>query len=280
MAAGIEPESVFDGSWEIIDRFLGLGEGESLKQKSTARGLPGAPPDQADFERLVLQLYELIETNWSGRIPSKENWRTERQTRLDSDNRSPEVLLERAIALLGDEGLLSDWFNQIPVASGLINDQADKRAAVDLMRLRDKKVAFVELKWASDTPVYAALEILLYGLAFVFSFEHREKLGYQGCPLMVVNDVALEVLAPREFYTGYKLGWLQRGLDQAARTLSAKKSAGTIMMSFNFLTFPRNFELPFAKGSEVLRLRSLDPDDPICQTLVSAVEGIERIQQN
>ncbi len=151
MATGVEPESIFEGTWEVICRFLGLEEGESLKQKSTARGLPGAPPYQADFERLVLQLYELIETNWSGRIPSKENWRVERQTYVSPKNKSKEVLLERAIALLGDEGLLSDWFNQIPVASGLINDRADKRAAVDLMRLRDKKVAFVELKWASDT---------------------------------------------------------------------------------------------------------------------------------
>ncbi len=148
------------------------------------------------------------------------------------------------------------------------------------MRFRDKQAAFVELKWASDTPVYAAFEILLYGLAFVFSFTHREKLGYQSCSLMVVNEVALEVLAPHDFYSGYKLGWLQRGLDQAVRTLSKEKLDGRFSMGFEFLTFPPNFELPFAKGSEVLRLPSLEPSDPICQTLVSAVEGIERVQQS
>ncbi len=138
----------------------------------------------------------------------------------------------------------------------------------------------VELKWESHTPVYAAFEILLYGLAFVFSFEHREKLGYQSCRLMDVNEVALEVLAPHDFYSGYKLGWLQRGLDQAVRTLSKEKLDGRFSMGFEFLTFPPNFELPFAKGSEVLRLPSLEPSDPICQTLVSAVEGIERVQQS
>lgn len=279
MNSKAEPESIFAGTTDIVGRFFGLKDGEHLKQKSTARILTGAAQNREQFRQLVLELYEAIETNWSGRTPSKENWRIERQTDLSPNNRSPEVLLERAIAILGERGFLGDWYNQIPVASGLINDRADKRAAIDLLRFRENRAAFVELKWASDTPVFAAIEILLYGLAFVFSTVHRNQLGYQEKPLLGVNEVALEVLAPSEFYDGYNLTHLQQGLDRAARELSRQKTDGAVSMGFEFLAFPPEFQLPFADGVEVLQLEKCDSNAPICEALVSACEKIAQVSQ-
>jgi len=44
-------------------------------------------------------------------------------------------MLEKAIAILAKEDYLLEWYNQIPVASGLLNSTADRRAALDLARV-------------------------------------------------------------------------------------------------------------------------------------------------
>ena len=187
-------------------------------------------------------------------------------------------MLERAITILSKRGLLSDWYNQIPVASGLINDRADRRAAIDLLRHRENQAAFVELKWASDTPVFAAIEILLYGLVFVFSMVHRNQLDYRERPLLGVNEVALEVLAPSEFYNGYELSQLRQSLDQAAREFSSQKTDGALAMGFEFHSFPSEFQLPFANGVQVLQLENCDSNAPICESTISATEHIAQVQ--
>lgn len=277
MNASAEPGSIFAGTANIIQQFFALGDGEHLKQKSTARRLASNLKGEQNFEQLLQALYAAIESNWSGRTPSKENWRIERQIELGPNNRSPEVLLERAIAILGERGLLNDWFNQIPVASGLVNERSDKRAAIDLMRYGGNKVAFVELKWASDTPIFAAFEILLYGLAFIFSAVHRKQLSYQEQTLLDISELALEVLAPRQFFDGYDLTGLQQKLDNAVRSLSREKTKGILTVGFEFLCFPREFDLPFANGADVLKLGDCEPGSPDCLALISGIRGIEKL---
>lgn len=278
MSSKAEPESIYAGTTDIIRQFFKLNGGENLKQKSTTRKLAGGLRKQEEFQQLLFDLYETIEANWSGREPSKENWRIERQTNLSPNNRSPEVLLERAIAILGERGLLADWFNQIPVASGLVNDVGDKRAAIDLMRHRGNQAAFVELKWGSDTPVFAAVEILLYGLTFIFSTVYRNQLAYQGLPLLGVKEVALEVLAPSQFYDGYELTWLRQGLDSALRDFATGKTDGALSMDFEFLSFPPEFQLPFADGAQVLQLETCNPRSARCEALVSALQKVEQLR--
>ncbi|MCZ6515512.1 MAG: hypothetical protein O6850_06580 [Acidobacteria bacterium] len=280
MTDNAQSTSIFDGTDEIIASALDLRPGKRLKQKSTCRRLANAPLGTPILETLVTDLYERISGNWTGRIPSRENWRHERQTKLSPENKSPEILLERAIALLGSRGLLEEWFNQVPVASGLIDGKADKRAAVDLVCHRSDRADFVELKWGSDTPAFAAFEILRYGLVYLFSFIERERFGYLDTPFMNVSKVNLRVLAPLEFYDSFDLPWLGHGLNEGVRTLAAKKTGGALSMGFGFLAFPSGFDLPFETGEQVLQLEHVTEDDDTCRAIVSAIRNLEPVWDN
>lgn len=187
---------IFAGMDETISASLGLRSGETLKHKRVNRRLSDPPSRLPDFPGLVSTLYGLVAANRTGRRPSDQNWRIARRTSISHRNRSPEVLLERAIANLAERGVLDDWYNQIPVASGLVNAYADKRAAVDLMCYRGRRAELVELKWKSDQPAFAAFEILRYGLAFLYAYVNQRELGYQDNPLMGLEEVELRVLAP------------------------------------------------------------------------------------
>jgi hypothetical protein len=283
MADTNSSKGIFHGTDEIASAFFDLRPGKILKQKSTCRRLVPIGIEQYDFETLVADLYGKVEKNRSDHPPSRENWRSERQITLNSQNRSPEILLERAIAILGERGFSEGWFNQVPVASGLVNGSADRRAAIDLVRHRNDKAEFIELKWESDTPAYAAFEILRYGLAYLLSYINRETFDYAENPLMRVREVSLRVLAPRIYYDDYvdcDLTWLSEGLDLGLRTLVAQKTDGALSMDFGFYAFPPDFSPPFAKGEDVLSMMDLAKDTEPCQQLISALCGIEQIWCN
>jgi len=266
---------LFRGTDETISSFLELRPKETLKQKRTNRALNSRPRTSLNFSVLVSTLYDQITANRSGRRPSDENWRITRQIYISPGNCSPEVMLERAIANMGERGVLGEWFNQVPVASGLVNATADKRAAVDLMRFNGRTVELVELKWKSDQPAFAAFEILRYGLAFLYSYVNQDALGYQDNPLMQVRGADLRVLAPHEYYDGLDLTWLSAGLDAGIRKVAEDLTSGALSMSFGFRTFPRGFELPFESGEDVLRLRTEDTDAG--RTLETAMRSIEPV---
>ena len=280
MANTTSLKGIFHGTDEIISAFLGLSDGETLKQKKTYRRLSLDPNGRQNFEALIADLYGQIERNRTDHLPSQENWRSEAQTTLNPQNRSPEVLLERAIAILGQREILEGWFNQVPVASGLVNDSADKRAAIDLVRHRNDRAEFVELKWESDIPGFAAFEILRYGLAYLFSYINREAFGYTNKPLMNIKEASLRVLAPRVYYSDGDLTWLGEGLAHGIRALAAHKTDGALSMDFGFLAFPSDFDLPFEKGAEVLAMEKMPKEAVPCQILVSAMCGIEPIWNN
>ena len=280
MTDNAQSTSIFDGTDEIIASALDLRPEEKLKQISACRRLATAALGVPILETLVTDLYERISGSWAGRIPSRENWRRERQTNLNPENKCPEILLERAIALLGSRGLLEGWYNQVPVASGLIDGKADMRAAVDLVCHQGDRADLVELKWGSDTPAFAAFEILRYGLVYLFSFVEREKFGYLDIPFMNVSKVNLKVLAPLEFYDDFDLPWLGNGLNEGLRALAAKKTDGALSMGFGFLAFPSGFDLPFKTGEQVLQLKHVTEDDDTCRAIVSAIRNLEPVWDN
>jgi len=88
------------------------------------------------FERVAKNLAENWSEDFSGfRILSSKNWCLRRETDIACHNTSDETMLEKAIAILAKEDYLLEWYNQIPVASGLLNSTADRRAALDLARV-------------------------------------------------------------------------------------------------------------------------------------------------
>ncbi|MBT4040230.1 MAG: hypothetical protein HOC63_07965 [Rhodospirillales bacterium] len=273
----LPPASIFEGTDEIIARALELKSRDDLKHKSVCLRLSKLAEPPSSIAGLVSDLYTQVQNNWSGRIPSQENWRLERQTYIGSTNDSPEVLLERTISILADRGFINDWYSQIPVASGLIDGHANKRTAVDLLRHHKDQTNLIELKWESDTPLYAATEILRYGLAYLLAFSNKDRMGYADKVLLKVENVALQVLAPSTYFRRYELGWLARELNEQLQAFSGEKTENRLEMTFQFLAFPEEFNFPFEQGDQVLSLWNQSEDSTIIQTLISAIRNIEPV---
>ena len=81
---------------------------------------------------LVDAIHRTMEANYArggasaNKGRSRENWRWQAlQPQISERNRSPEVVLERAVAAACDRLGRTDWANQVPVASGLIASARD-----------------------------------------------------------------------------------------------------------------------------------------------------------
>lgn len=269
--------SIFDGTNEIILETLGLASKNSLKHKSICNDLKPLPDYTPGLETLVPRLFSRIEENWNGRLPSKANWKLRRQTTLNPINSSPEVLLERAIVILASRGFLQGWFNQMPIASGLLDGNSGKRAAIDLIRFEGHSADLVELKWESDTPLYAIFEILRYGLVFLFFHQNRKAFDCDSKPLMQVEKLSLRVLAPSKYYSGCDLDWLRGALEKGMKRLFMEKTNNAIQFAFSIQSFPFSFELPFKTGEEVIAFETLPKDAPQIAYLINAMSDLKPV---
>jgi hypothetical protein len=230
---------LFAGVREVVDRTLGVSDyaskGAALCLKG--RGYP------AETATLVQDLFEVIERNWTlavrsdRRSLSNENFRWHRpQMAFAPHNKSSEVTLERALicALLRAER--DDWSNQVPLISGIAGPHAFKRCAVDLVyRKNEGSFEFLELKVNSDTPVYAAVEILVYGLLWLLSRRDRKHIGYAEGPILDARQLMLSVLAPRSYYSRYSIEPLASAINEGLVVLG-KHHGATI--GFSFKAFP------------------------------------------
>lgn len=205
--------SILAGIGSLVDSWLAIpanGQPPYYRHKSAAIDLSSRRMPITGTTEFLQASYTKIHRNWltarkDGYFnPSKENWRWKRHLELSVANKSPELRLERAIVAACGE----DWSNQMPTASGLVGPAIDKRAAVDLVfRENLASYSLVELKVDSNTPLYAAMEILMYGLLLVWSKEHIEDLGYDAeiQPVLGATTVMLGTLAPARFYSNYSL---------------------------------------------------------------------------
>ena len=280
MSDNDQSSGIFDGTDTVIASFFGLRDNQHLRHRSLSRSLNDTGTGDRDFLALVSDLYECIESNHSGRQPSRENWRSKRVTTLADHNKSPEVLLERAVAMLGEAGAMPGWLNQVPVASGLIDDRSDKRAALDLVELKDETARFVELKWESDTPGFAAFEVLRYGLVYLFCRINAAEFDYTDRRLMRVGRVDLQVVAPTAFFEKHDLGWLERGLDLAVGGLSSQKTSGQLAMGFEFLAIPPDFEFPFRDGAEVRAACEAEPPSEGARRVCDVFDNLSPVWPN
>jgi len=187
-------ENYFDSYWQAVARLLNCNP----KQKTSAirLGAPETPP--IDGVALVRELMAVMSgARW--REPASASggnwaWRSELS---DHSTLSPEVVLERAVVALGG---VADWTYQMPTSSGLHGSASGKRRSIDLVRRRGADhYALVELKVNSDQPLYAAFEILGYGLAYL----HARRNGQRGSGLhdvMTARRIDLVVLGPHDWY--------------------------------------------------------------------------------
>jgi hypothetical protein len=217
-----------------------------------------------DSLALLEELYQIIENNWQRsrpfycKPPSKENWRVMRRPQFAQYNISPEVTLERHIVQATEH-----WVNQVPTSSGLTGPRYDKARNIDLAHnLGPGEWEFIELKVNSDTPLYAAMEILQYGLLFLFSRRHQEELGCKKASkiMLQASQIHLKVLAPSQYYLPYQppqqyqLQWLEESLNEGLQQFVDGSHQAPLQMDFQFEAFSPDFIWPPANGGT-------DPDD-------------------
>lgn len=188
LPAAFLPTSLIDGVEAAACNALGI---KRLRHRSALQSL--RLDSGVDLAELV---HRIVSSNWStGRAASNknrsgQNWRWALQPQIGERNRSPEVVLERAIAGACVRGGRIDWANQIPVASGLISGAADGRRALDLAyRSGERRFQLIELKIASDTPLYAAVELLGYASACCWRAQTRRRVRpYCSRPNMLIFE--------------------------------------------------------------------------------------------
>jgi hypothetical protein len=199
-----------------------------------------------DIHELLVEMVMTIEGNWqdssrrrSGKRPSRENWRLEKRLHIAEHNTSPEKTLEKAIARF--EG----WYNQVPTASGLHNQNSDKLRNIDLVRQVAPSIfEFVELKVASKTPVYAAMESLIYAALYFFSLRNYSEEERASKVLLRAKTIRWLVLAPGLYYQS---GDSHVGLDQritGGLQSYAESHDVPCEMGFEYLAFPESFAWP------------------------------------
>lgn len=228
---GRSPASLLLGVDAAVSGALGIA---NVRHRSALHRL--RIPASVDIAAIV---HRVIAANWiAGRASenkdrSRQNWRWTLQPQISGANRSPEVILERAIASACAAAGRSDWANQIPVSSGLIKGASDGRRAADLARRKnDGAYELIELKIASDTPLYAAVELLGYASLWLLA---RTDPPATNPALLAAKRLDLRVLAPAPFYSSFKLESLERVIDDGARSLVKAES---VQLSFCFDVLP------------------------------------------
>jgi hypothetical protein len=268
MVKGKHMKGILEGTGLVIDRFLGVEQFGSTtphyKHKQSCLHISEKPLPELDSLALLEELYRIIEDNWQRsrnhyrKPPSQENWRVMRCPEIAEQNTSPEVTLERSIIKATEE----HWVNQVPTSSGLTGPRYDKVRNIDLVHnLAHGVWELIELKVNSDTPLYAAMEILQYGLLFLFSRRHQQELQYDTSKeLLQATQIHLKVLAPSRYYISnragapYQLQWLEESLNEGLQQFVDGSQQAPLQMDFQFEAFSPDFIWPTANGGS-------DPDD-------------------
>jgi hypothetical protein len=251
-------ESILKDVGKIIDEALclkscGIGKEPHYEHKASCRKLLELAPPTFDATALIKKIYDKVESNWKEGInysPSTENWRFEPRTNIDVRNNDPEIKLERAIVSTQTQPPIN-WANQMPTSSGFVGPQADKHRNIDLIhRCEDGAYEFIELKVDSDTPLYAAMEILQYAVLYIFSRENEQKMKWGSAkqkPLREATVIHLRVLAPCSYYEGYNLDWLEENICNGLKAFLAGRTP-KLQMDFRFDAFPPWFSSDHAKA--------------------------------
>jgi len=186
--------SLFDVYWAAVSRLLACNP----KHKIAAIQMSRSSLPIGNGAALVGELMSAMEgPEWSQPVSlSNGNW-VWRDAQSVPTTSSPEVRLEREVIA---QGGLDDWTYQMSTASGLHGPTSGRRRAIDLVhRPGDGHYEFIELKVNSDQPLYAAFEILGYGLAYL----HARRNGQRGAgrhDVMNARRIDLVILGPNEWY--------------------------------------------------------------------------------
>lgn len=254
------PASLLEGVESIMVELLGI---TNTRHRSALYKLSAV-----DGPALVDRLFRQIRANYdiggasARKNRSRENWRWQSlQPQISPHNGSPEVVVERAIAAACARMGRTDWANQVPVASGLMAGARDGRRAIDLVRRRgERHFELIELKIASDTPLYAALEIIGYGCLWMIA---RSDPPARASELLFANRIDLRVLAPRDYYSRFALADLEAALNDGVSALGLGQD---IALSFAFEQLDSRIQ-PGAMPSDKELLALIDNNVPVTEAI-------------
>jgi hypothetical protein len=256
-------ESVLNDVGDIIDGALrlkrsdgkGIGTAPHYRHRKTCQTIK--PVTDFDGRSLIKKIYESIASNLKADgSRSKQNWRWETNPAKADDSKAAnrakklEVRLERTIIETSD-----DWANQVPTASGLMVKRSGNSGSIDLVhRCGDGLYEFIELKVKSNNPLYAAMEILQYGILYALA-RQRMKAGEEKKELLKAKAIHLKVLAPSSYYKGFNLEWLEKEINRGLKAFLTAHEL-SFEMNFNFEQFPPNFKVEvesFPNGDSIKR---------------------------
>jgi len=255
-----ESRSILDGVDPIIAQWVGSAGNPRygntpLKSKQAlidlsennghvTRPSPTTAPD------LISKILAKIEANYGTmgtREPSISNWAWEKSLYIAPENTAEEKILEKILVQVLD----GSWVNQVSVCNSMAERNEFCRR-IDLAHaVTDSEFELIELKYGtekqdygSDTPLFAALEILQYALLYLFS---REKGMYDGLDrkpnLLSAKTIHLIVLAPAGYYTyqaaggrrkDFDLCWLEACLNDGLCQYLQSRQGSLPTMDFHF----------------------------------------------
>jgi len=235
-----------------------IGRAPQYQHKEHCQNLTKSP-DTFDGLSLVQGIYERVESNWNKaqyHNPSPKNWRFEPRRDISDKNTDPEIKLERAIVNLeinSPPGYI--WANQVPTSSGLVHPRADGPHHIDLVHQRDVRTyEFIELKVESNTPLYAAMEILQYGILYIFCRRNKQiRDAVKDKRLLEAKTIDLKVLAPHDYYKGSKLDWLEVEINRGLKSFLLPFATFGFEMDFKFEAFLRSFSLSPDPKNEAIK---------------------------
>lgn len=237
---------IFDGIGELFDEWLGLagqaryGTAPKYKSRRSAidlsdRGSSLTDQPQLDAEQVIERAMTILEVNFpeADWHPTENNWMWVKSLKIASHNPSQEKTLEKLTAFLLDDS----WVNQVPICDGLVRDGRASSHRIDLAhRVADREYDLIELKFGtegiagSDHPLFAAIEVVQYGLMYLL-FRRRRFQLQTGHHLLRANRIKLVVLAPAAWYRFkrrnqtpgfFNLGWLATQLSSGLQAYSHK----------------------------------------------------------
>ncbi len=205
---------------------------------------------------IVAILDQIQENCPNPKTTSKKLWKLRQKTKMDEEKYSPEILLERSVALLAKNKHMNDWYNQCPIASGICGN--NKRVCIDLVRWDPKKqrLCLTELKWGSDNPKKAVQQILRYGAIYLYCRCHKDKLNFVNNELMSATKIVLQVVAPAKYYTDHTqreevCNCLKQARESIHLINNVPEMKG-LTISLDVLSLPEWFHpLPFRNYMEV-----------------------------
>jgi hypothetical protein len=141
----------------------------------------------------------------------------------------------------------------IPVASGVLPDTEEGGRRIDLARKCGPGwFEFVELKLGKncDTPLHAAIEILGYGLLYVFSRVYTEQLRYDSSNLLLsAQHISLKVLAPAQSYSVGSLEDFETAINDGLCALGNCLGEDRFAIDFQFEKLPDEADSAAAPAS-------------------------------